>query len=423
MSSSPEEIRIDDLTAPVLSPLQQAAREGAEQAPVDLTMDGVLDTAREQTGLSDFGPDDFRERLAIWLQSFAEDDNLSAVGRVGAFRDCLRYAVARLRIEDYVKRNPGVDDIEIARPIIVVGLPRSGTTHLLNLIAADSRLRSMPYWESLEPVPTPGEEPEADGIDPRLARCRKGHEMQQQLMPLLKNMHDMSPEHVHEEIELMGPDFSAYMIEWVTYVPRWRDYYLAHDQRPHYAYMKRALQVLQHQRGPDRWILKSPQHLEQLGPLIETFPDATIAFTHRDPVSVVTSAITMLAYGDRMRSQTPDVKRIADYWTDRIEHLLRRCVEDRQLVPESQSIDVLFHEFMRDDIAMVQRIYDLAGLPLTGEARSELDHYMDENPRGKHGRIVYDLEGDFGIQPESLRERFSFYYERFPVEVEARNRG
>jgi hypothetical protein len=423
MSSIANSIQIEDLAKPVLTPLQQAAREGAERISIDLTMEGVLGAAQTQTGLSDFGPDDFRERLTVWLQSFEEDENLSAIGRVGAYRDCLRYAIARLRIEDFVKQHPGVHDVEIARPIVVVGLPRSGTTHLLNLIAADSRLRSMPYWESLEPVPTPGEEPEADGIDPRLARCRKGHEMQQQLMPLLKNMHDMSPEHVHEEIELMGPDFSAYMIEWVTYVPRWRDYYLAHDQRPHYAYMKRALQVLQYQRGPDRWILKSPQHLEQLGPLIETFPDATIAFTHRDPVSVLTSALTMLAYGERLRSQTPDLTRIAEYWIDRIEHLLRCCIEDRPRIPQSQSIDVLFHEFMQDDIAMVERIYDLAGLPLSTQARAQIEGYLHENPRGKHGRIVYDLEGDFGIEPEALRERFSFYYERFPVEVESRKRS
>ena len=422
MSRIPDEIRIDDLAEPVLTPLQQAAREGAEKTPIDLTVEGVLGAAREQTGLSDFGPDDFRERLAVWLQSFEEDDSLSAVGRVGAYRDCLRYAVARLRIEDFVQRHPDVHDVEIRAPIIVVGLPRSGTTHLLNLIAADSRLRSMPYWESLEPVPIAGEAPGEDRVDPRLARCRKGHEMQLQLLPLLKNMHDMAPEHVHEEIELMGPDFSAYMIEWVTYVPRWRDYYFAHDQRPHYAYMKRALQVLQYQRGPNRWILKSPQHLEQLGPLIETFPDATIAFTHRDPVSVLASAITMLSYGERLRSQKPDLKRMADYWTERIEHLLRRCVEDRALVPASQSIDVLFHEFMRDDIAMVERIYDLASLPMTTESRAQLKGYLAGNPRGKHGRIVYDLEGDFGIRPAALRERFSFYYEKFPVEVEMRDR-
>ena len=208
------------------------------------------------------------------------------------------------------------------------------------------------------------------------------------------------------------------MIEWVTNVPRWRDYYFAHDQRPHYAYMKRALAVLQYQRGPDRWILKSPQHLEQLGPLIETFPDATIAFTHRDPVSVVVSTITMLAYGERLRSKKPDPQRLSDYWIDRIEHLLRRCVEDRELIPEAQSIDVLFHEFMQDDMATVERIYDLADLPMTSASRIQLDRYLKDNPRGKHGRLVYDLKGDFGIDPEALQERFSFYYDRFAVELE-----
>jgi hypothetical protein len=419
MPSPHEEIRIADLADPVLTPLQQAARDGAARISVDLTMDGVLGEAQRQTGLSDFGPDDFRERLAIWLESIEEDDSLSAVGRVGIYRDCVRYAATRLRLHDFAKRNPGVKDTEISRPIIVVGLPRSGTTHLLNLIAADQRLRSMPYWESLEPVPVPGEEPDESGVDPRLARCRKSYEMQSQLMPLLKNMHDMSPEHVHEEIELQGADFSTYVVEWVCTVPRWRDYYFAHDQRPHYAYLKRALQVLQYQRGPDRWILKSPQHLEQLGPLIDTFPDATIAFTHRDPVSVIASAITMLSYGDRVRCKRPDPPATAAYWIDRVEHLLRRCVEDRELVPASQSIDVLFHEFMHDDVGTVERIYELADLEMTPAARAQLDRYMADNPRGKHGRIVYDLKADFGVDPDALRERFAFYYDRFPVQVEA----
>jgi hypothetical protein len=205
-------------------------------------------------------------------------------------------------------------------------------------------------------------------------------------------------------------------------VPRWRDYYFAHDQRPHYAYLKRALQVLQYQRGPERWILKSPQHLEQLGPLIDTFPDATVAFTHRDPVSVIASAITMLGYGDRIRCKRVDLEATASYWIDRIERLLRSCVEDRELVPADQSLDVLFHEFMKDDLATVDRIYQLAGLELSPQAKAELDRYLDSNPRGKHGRIVYDLKGDFGVDPAALRERFAFYYDRFPVQIEGSGR-
>jgi hypothetical protein len=231
-------------------------------------------------------------------------------------------------------------------------------------------------------------------------------------------MHHMTPEHVHEEIELQAADFSSYLLEWTARVPRWRDYYLSHDQTPHYAYLKRALQALQWLRGPERWILKSPQHLEQLEPLHTTFPDATIVLTHRDPASVIASAITMLAYGDRVRRRRVDLREVADYWIDRIECMLRSCVRDRDLIPASQSLDVLFHEFMVDDVAMVERIYRLADLPMTADAHRALRDYLSENPRGKYGRVVYDLNGDFGIDPNALRKRFDFYFERFPIEAE-----
>ena len=419
MSSAGDEIRIADLSAPLLTPLQQAAREGAEQMPVELSEAAILGEAVDRTGLSDFGADDFRERLSVQLESVNEDAGLGAVGRISVYRDLVRYAANRLRFEDLLKRHPEILDVEIRQPIVIGGLPRSGTTHLLNLIAADERLRSLPYWESLEPVPVADEEPGQGGADPRLARCEEGYAQQLAMMPLLKNMHDMAPDHIHEEIELQGLDFSSYLLEWIATVPRWRDYYLAHDQTPHYAYMKRVLQALQWMRGPARWILKSPQHLEQLGPLRAVFPDATVVLTHRDPISVVASAATMLAYGDRVRRKRADPPAVAEYWAERVERLLRACVRDRDLVPAESSLDVLFHEFMADDVATVERIYALAGLPMTDSARSALNGFVAANPRGKHGRIVYDLKGDLGLDPEALRERFGFYFDRFPIREEA----
>jgi hypothetical protein len=420
MTARPDDIRIGDLADPVLTPVQQGAIDAASRMPVTFSEDAVLEAAVKQTGLSDFGPDDFRERLGVWLQSLEEDADLGPVGRVGVFRDLVRYAANRLRLQDLLKRHPEILEIEIERPIIIAGLPRSGTTHLLNLIAADERLRSLPYWESLEPIPDPNEAPGPNGVDPRLVRCRESYALQDALVPLLRNMHDMAPEHVHEEIEIQALDFSSYELEWIATVPRWRDYYLAHDQTPHYAFLKKGLQALQWLRGPDRWILKSPQHMEQLGPLIHTFPDATVAFTHRDPVSVIASAITMLAYGDRLRRRRVDPPRVAAYWIDRVERLLRACVRDRGRIPAPQRIDVLFHEFMLDDIGTVERIYALADLEMTPAARAALDAFMAENPRGKHGRIVYDLKADFGVDPGELRKRFDFYFERFPIEVETR---
>lgn len=413
------DIRIADLASPELTPVQKSVVEAAGGMPVEFTEEAVLDAACGATGLSDFGADDFRRRLAIWLQAVDEDEELGAVGRIGVFRDITRYASNRLRFEDLLKRHPEILDVEIDQPIIIAGLPRSGTTHLLNLIAADRRLRSLPYWESIEPIPIPGEQPDANGVDPRLARCRENYKQQDMLMPLLKNMHDMAPEHVHEEIELQCIDFSSYELEWIATVPRWRDHYLAEDQRSSYAYMKNVLRALQWIRGPKRWILKSPQHMEQLGPLMDTFPDATVAITHRDPVSVIASTVTMLVYGDRIRRTRVDPPAVAAYWIDRIERLLRACVRDRDRIPADRSIDVLFHEFMNGDVAMVRRIYELADLDMTAEAQADLDTYMMENPRGKHGRIVYDLKGDFGVERSELRERFGFYFDRFPVEVES----
>jgi hypothetical protein len=414
----PDGIRIADLAAPELTSIQERMIAAAGAMSVEFSEAAVLEAAQEATGLSDFGADDFRERLAVWLQAVDEDVELGAVGRIGVFRDITRYATNRLRFEDLLKRHPEILDVEIDRPIIIAGLPRSGTTHLLNLIAADRRLRSLPYWESIEPIPIPGEAPGEDGVDPRLGRCRANYEMQDAMMPLLRNMHDLAPEHVHEEIELQCIDFASYELEWIATVPRWRDYYLEMDQRSSYDYMKNVLRALQWMRGPKRWILKSPQHMEQLRPLMETFPDASVVITHRDPVSVIASTVTMLAYGDRIRRTRVDPPAVAAYWIDRIERLLRACVNDRELLSRDRSIDVLFHEFMEDDIAMVRRIYELADLEWTVEAEADLAGYMAANPRGKHGRIVYDLKGDFGVDRDELRERFRFYFERFPIEAE-----
>lgn len=419
MSARRSPIRIDDLADPVLSAEQRAAQAYAEQNPVAFDESVLLAAARQKTGLRDFGAEDFLPRLRVQLRSIEEDADLNALGRLGVWSNLLRYLCNRLRLEDLLRRHPEIREIPLPRPIIVVGMPRSGTTHLLNLLASDARQRSLPYWESLEPVPAPHEGPGRDGRDPRWWRCQRAYEQMVAQMPLIPAMHDMPPEHIHEEIELMELDFSTYLLEWLCRPPRWRDHYLALDMRPHYAYLKKALQALTWLRGPQRWVLKSPQHLEQLVPLLETFPDATIAITHRDPVSVIRSAITMLAYGDRMRRRRVDPAGLAAYWIDRVERLLGACVRDRDRIPDAQCIDVPFDEFMADDVGMVARIYERAGLAMTREARAALEAFVAENPRGKHGQVVYDLKGDFGIDPADVRRRFDFYFERFDVRVEA----
>jgi hypothetical protein len=413
-----ERIHIDDLRAPVLSDAQRAALAYGEKHAVELTVPAVLAAAVKRTGLEDFGPVELCERLALQLEEVDQDGERTGLGRLTVWNDAVRAAANRLGIRALLKRHPEIEDVEIRRPIIVVGLPRSGTTHLVNLIAADQRLRSMPLWEGQEPVPDPREQPGADGVDPRYARSARAWAGMQATAPLVAAMHPMSPDHIHEEIELQLPDFASYNQEWVVRAPRWRDHYLGHDQTPHYAYMKTVLKILQWLRPGERWVLKSPQHLEQLGPLLATFPDATVVITHRDPVAVIQSTITMLTYAARNSYRTPRPEWYRDYWSDRIRRLLDASVRDRKLLPGERTLDVLFHEFMADDFATVERIYAVADLPMTPEARAQITSYLREHPRGKEGQLVYDLRRDFDAEPAELRKRFGFYLDRFPVRVE-----
>jgi hypothetical protein len=406
-------MRIEDLAAPRQTSAALQAIAYAETQPVQLARDEVLDAASNQTGLSDFGDMDFVERLDVMLQSAREDVGLNALGRKLFYDDMVRYAANRLRVEDLIRANPEILRIEIERPIIIVGMPRTGTTHLVNLIASDERLRSLPYWESLTPVPPPGQP------DTRLEQAEAGWAALDQILPMQKNVHELSPTHVHEEIELQGIDFSSYIIEWISRPFRWRDYYLAHDQTPQYRYMRKVLQVLTWLRGPRRWVLKSPQHMEQLGPLTATFPDATIVVTHRDPVAVIASCVTMNAYIDRLRRKEVEPVRVADYWVDRIERMMRACVRDRHILPAERSEHVMFHDFMRDQMRAVRRIYAMAQLDLPESVEASLHGYIESHRRDRHGQLSYDLDRDFGLKPAALREQFGFYYEAFGVPAEA----
>lgn len=409
-----KEVRIADLRAPRRNAEEQAIYDMAVSMQVTLDADAMIARAREQTGLSDLGDTGVVDRLHAQISAVDADTGLSGLGRRIVGERLVGLLAARLRFEDFIRRHPEALEVELEPPVIVVGLPRSGTTHLVNLLAADARFRSMPWWEVREPTPVNGDGPGRDGVDPRYKRCLDEWEMGRKFTPLVALMHDRPPWSIEEDCELVDLDLCSYTLEWHARVPQWRDHYFGLDQREHYRFLRRQLQVLSYQRGPSRWVLKTPQHLEQIAALNEVFPDATIAFTLRDPVAVLQSAITMLAYGDRIRRVEIDADGLAAYWVERIETLLKAAIRDAHRIPDARRVDVEFSEFMADDFAMASRILDKAGLPVTDEVSSALNAYLDGNPRGKDGKVVYDLRGDFGIDPSALYERYSFYFEAFP---------
>ncbi|OBJ61766.1 sulfotransferase [Mycobacterium sp. 1423905.2] len=413
------EIDLDDLTCPRLTDVQRQILEYTEARHIDFDVERMLGEAIEQAGVDDLDDaDGFTERLATHVAAIEADHGLTQLIRSTLRQRVVRLLRNRLSLIELIKRYPEIESIPIEKPFIVVGMPRSGTTHLVNLIAADPRRRALPYWESQEPIPAPGEGPDIFGVDPRYTRTKREHDALMVSAPLVAAMHDRFPEAIEEEVELLDLDLAGYVLEWHARVPDWRDYYLRLDHTRHYVFLRKVLQALTFLRGPRTWVLKSPQHCEQLGALMATFPDATVAFTHRDPAAVTQSAITMMAYSDRLRRTSIDPDWLVDYWSDRVHRLLSACVRDRELVPAERSIDISFHELNGNEMPLLTELYHRGGAELTPAVRAGFQKYLNGNPRGKHGRIRYDLKRHFGVSPDKLRERFGFYFDRFDVRAE-----
>ena len=410
--AAPAPVQLDDLALPRFSPQIDQIRDLMGQMAPDCPLDAaeLHAKAAADTGLTDFGPDDYRERLDVYLAALREIDGLNAAGIVNFHLQLLQILKNRLLLNDLLARHPEIREIELLPPVVIAGLPRTGTTHLHNLLAAGPTFRSIPYWESVEPFPLPAEvgvEP-----DPRKARMDAAVEFMNAAMPHFPLMHEMTTEHVHEEIQLLANDVSTMLFETLAHVPRWRDYYLAHDQTSSYEHLSLQLKALQFLRGGRRWLLKSPQHLEQLAVLDAVFPGVVVVCTHRDPVPVVLSMLTMLTYTARMHRSPVPVHEIAASWSDRLQLMLDALVRDRDLIPAERTVDVRFDEFMADELGVVERIYALAGEPLTDAARTAMTDYLDNHQRGRLGSIATSA-AMFGLDERDLPVRFSRYCERF----------
>ena len=405
----PPAIRFTDLAAPVYPPQAQPIRDGlaAYGATLELDPDVMLTSARDRTGLDDFGAPAFRPRLDTLCHSMREQADLSFIGTALAFEQVVGHLVNRLRLEALIAGHPEIEDVTIDRPIVIAGLPRTGTTHLHNLIAADPAIRYLPYWESLEPFPAPGEDEQH-----RRDRCAAGLAIVDTTMPDFKRMHEMTVDHAHEEIQILGNDLSTMLFETTFHVPDYAAHYKSEDQTPSYDHLKRSLQAMQWLRGGARWVLKSPQHLEQFHVLHRTFPDATFVITHRDPVEVIQSMCTMVSYAARMNSDRPDPVRTSRYWFDRASDLLTSCLRDRDVLPAGQSIDVAFEDFMSDEQGTVAAIYALAEQPYDEGVRAAMAEFCRAHPRGRHGGVIYE-PADLGLDVDEVARRLAGYRERF----------
>lgn len=412
MTSEPSTITIDDLDAPRLP---QRVRDMLDrlaflaQTPPPLRPDALMEAASEASGLSDFGDPWFTEGLEVLCTALREEAGLSSFGVVSQRGLLIRLLTGRLVVQDLLRRHPEIRDVPIRRPIVIAGLPRSGTTFLHNLLAADPALCYVSEAEAIDPVAA-DQEGDGPAEDPMA-------ELTELALPHLKRMHEIGTGGAQEDIVLLAFAFSSSFFETQAWIPGYRDWYLSTDQRPAYEYLRTLLQILQWRRGGERWVLKAPQHVEQLPALLAAFPDAHVVVTHRDPVAVTASVGTMMAYFLRLNLTRVDAARIGAYWADRVATMAGRCLADRDVLPADRSTDVRLQEVRRDTDTVIRRVYATAGQPLTPAALAAMDRVRTAEHPHRHGRVRYDLSR-LGLDPGELRNRTAAYRERFGIEAE-----
>ncbi len=382
----------------------------------ELSLDAILSEARQRAGgLDDFGEGPFLEPLALLLDSLEREGRLNALGRVIARERVLGHTVNRLGYAADRKRFPEIARQEIVKPVFIIGMPRTGTTILHDILAQDPDNRVPLTWEAMFPSPPP--ETATFESDPRIARCAATFPAVELQIPAFKAMHPMGATLSQECVTMMGEAMCTPLFHNQFRVPTYQDWVDREADWSHvYDLHRRQLQHLQSRHRSARWVLKTGAHLWGLEHLLRTYPDARIVFTHRDPVKSMTSYASLTALGRSMGSDDVDPLEIASDWTARLRRVLEHGVEVRSQneYPRAIFYDMHFSDFVADQFEVVRKIYAAFDLPMTALAAERMQAFIADNPKGKHGIHRYAPE-EYGVEPAAVRRAFRKYIERFEL--------
>ena len=378
----------------------------------------LLRTAMKRAGFSDFGGEEFREGLRVLLDSVEREAELSTLGRLSCRETLIRYLENRLRLTAYRAEHPELESESIERPVFIVGLPRTGTTLLFNLLSQDTANREPRSWEVEWPVPPP--ERATYHSDPRIGDAEKLFGNLDRLIPTLPAMHEFGAELPQECVPINAHELLSVQFHVTFHVPSYQAWLDEQSLVQSYRFHKKFLQHLQSKYMLDRWALKSPAHLPGIDELLQVYPDALIIHTHRDPANVMPSLASLMYAFRSMNSDTVYPMRIGRNVMDIWSLYLQRAVDARRLHADkpTQFFDAHFEETLRDPVSLLERAYDHFGLPFTDDTRSRMSAFLEANPRGSRGVHRYTRE-DFGLQLGEIRERFSEYCDAFDVPLSA----
>jgi hypothetical protein len=370
---------------------------------VSFDIDGVLADARRKSGLDDFGNSDYVTGLKVLLDTYDQhyaEEKLRKQKR----RRVVDLLIVRAKIEAAWKANPEIKQIAIKKPMYLTGLPRTGTSALLNLLAVDSDARPLKLWEGLNPDPLPGNPPQSE--DPRFVGMKQFYDEINNTADF-KKIHSTSAETPEECVHLLNHTFSDVQFGYEPLMEPYGSWFRQQDLHASYRYYADILRLLQWQRPGNRLLLKSPCHLWALDVITEMFPDSAIIITHRNPLESVASYCSMMEALMAGRSDL-DKKELGlatlNYLADKLQHsyALRASIDPGRI------IDLQFNDFIADPIAVVKKIYTYFKLPLTASTLGAMQQYQDSHPMGRYGKHEYGLVS-YGLTESQVMQRFAFY--------------
>ena len=381
---------------------------------VSFAADGLIDEAKRQTGFDDFGDLPFREGLEVLLETY--DRNVKdPEGRKRCRDRVIMQLATRLKCENAFRTIPEIADQKIVAPIFVTGLPRSGTSALLNLLVAAPENRGLLQWEVQFPDPWPDSKPGQE--DPRYPYLVKA--LEETRNSEFAKIHYIDADTPEECVLLHAYAFDGVQLGFEIMLEPYRSWLLQRDLEPLYAYQKRQMQMLNWRNPGNQWMLKAPAHMWGIDAILKVFPDARFIWCHRDPQAVVPSINSMnkvvmgMYAGDLGHFDAGDIGRsVMDWYALSLE----KGLSQREKLPPELFVDCSQREFVDHPLAVVEKVYAAFGLDLDDTSRSAMQAHIDANPKGKHGKHEYDL-AEYGLTRELIQDRFAFYTgdKRWPI--------
>ncbi|THV22841.1 sulfotransferase family protein [Glycomyces paridis] len=330
---------------------------------VDRLLDRAVREAEHRTGSTAHGDEEFIEDMRVLLTGYADVHGLTVTGWVGGLQEVTDRIESRLRIRKLHAISPEIADEHIARPVIVTGVPRTGTAVLQRLLAASGGHRAPLMRELMHP--------DLDGApaDPR-RRAERTVEAVRKAVPTFGDVYDMHPDKPDSCVWVL-PHSVNHLVR--AHPPGYVQWMLDRDCTRDYRYLKQTLQVLQHGRPRRRWILRAPAHLWHLDALLKAFPDAQLVWTHRDPATALASLCSMSETATALIAGEADPHEIGRNWLGLLSTGIDRARAQRARIHPSAVVDVPYRHLTGEARQRLPELFERLGAPWGANERAALD--------------------------------------------------